>query len=428
MAKNDLNFYIEYDEFIKDVIKTYSHYSKFCAIISPNGTKPRRKNAYLIAEHNGWLERVKIDIENNHKKQKENEYEEFKKTVKRKYKTYNELCKDIKSREFFQLRYNKWHKRIKEDVFSDYKERKESGYWNNFKHCLEESKKYKTRKDFANYAGGAYYHSCKNFYDKEKSIKWIDVMIPPHNMENKIGNVYYYLFKDITIENKKGAIYVGITINPQKRDSSHRNGNNSSVYNFAKKFSLEIPKMKFFEQNISVQESRRLESEYIEKNKNKYYIINKAKCGEHSSSVGAYNSNDLSFYSYEQLLNRIKNVKKYKTYEEFLGDKNNWTDEYKKAFYSCYIRQICKDCGFTPGHYYYNNNLDLFIEHVKQKYNTYKSFRYKGNDTRHNTNEWITAMRHNKEGWLLKTVETLFKENIEETKKFLNNSKSKYLQ
>lgn len=424
MIKKEINYNIKYEEFISEILKKYTHYSKFSALKCPHGTKARHINSYLIAEHNGWLERVKKDIEKNHVLMKEKEYESFKEKVKTKYKTYEELIKDKKSREYFQLSHNKWYKKIKNDVFQTYKDRKEIGYWNNFERCLEESKKYKTRREFATKSGTAYYYSRINFIDKDKNIKWIDEMIPLPNMDNKIGNVYYYLFEGNNNVNK--AIYIGISIHPEKRDIAHRRGN-SAVYNFAKKYNLEIPEMKFLKRNISVKESKKLEGEYVNfYKKQNYIILNKAKCGENSSSVGAYDSNDISFFTYEQLLDRIKNVKKYKNYNEFFGTKEKWTEEYHKAFNESWIRKICKDCGFKTGHNYYKN-FDEFLEDVKSKYKTYNSFRYKGNDTRHNSNEWVTALRHNKEKWLLRITKELFSENIKDTEKFLLKSKCKYL-
>ena len=418
MRNIERNYDIPYEEFIKDILNKYTHFSKFAALMSPNGTGLRRRESYLIAEHNGWLERVARDIEENHKKEQEKVYQKLKENVKRKYLTYGDLIKDRSSYEYNQLRHYKWHKRIREELFPNAKIIKESGYWDNFERCLEESKKYVTRKEFANKSGTAYYYSRKRYYDKEKNIKWIDMMIPKHNMENKIGNVYYYLFENIVVNGKKGAMYIGITIHPKRRDNAHRTQDNSAVYRFAKKYNIKIPQMKFFEQKISVQETRKKEGEYVEKYKDKYFILNKAKCGEDSSSVGAYNSNDLSFFSYKQLLECVKS--KYNSYNEFLG-----TKEYKKAFNECWIRKICKDCGFALAHNYYNT-INEFIEDVSNKYKTFREFRYKGKSTRHNTNEWVTAMRHQKDNWLIKTVETLFPDNIKETENFINKSKSKY--
>ena len=125
------------------------------------------------------------------------------------------------------------------------------------------------------------------------------------------------------------------------------------------------------------------------------------------------------------LLKHIKNVKKFKTYEDFIGDKNNWTPEYTRAFYLCVIRKINKECGFKPGHNRYYS-FEEFLEDVRQKYKSYEEFKIK-DEKRHYTNEWTTAMRHNEEEWLLKTVEILFPESKKEVILFLQRSNNKML-
>ena len=97
MIKKEINYNIKYEEFITEILKKYTHYTQFSALKCPHGTKARHINSYLIAEHNGWLERVKKDIEKNHVLMKEKEYESFKEKVKTKYYTYKELIKYKKS-------------------------------------------------------------------------------------------------------------------------------------------------------------------------------------------------------------------------------------------------------------------------------------------------------------------------------------------
>ena len=116
---------------------------------------------------------------------------------------------------------------------------------------------------------------------------------------------------------------------------------------------------------------------------------------------------------------------KYKTYDDFIGSKNEWTDEYRKAYNNCWIRKICNDCKFKKGHNFYTN-IDEFIKDVQSKYVNYEDFRYKDNK-RHNSNEWVTALRHSDEDWLLKTVEKLWPKKLEATKDFIKQSKNKWM-
>lgn len=416
--KQDINYNVNYEDFIEEVKKKYSTFKRFKSNLKNGG----KYGDYLIAEHNGWLEKTERVLNEKWEKYKEDEFQKFSIYLKKKYKTYKDVIKNKSTHDYYKLTANKgWLKRLKHECYHEEDTNKPNGYWDNFEHCLEESKKYKTRKEFAAKGGGAYYYARNRYMDEEKTVRWIDVMIPSVSLESKLGNVYCYRFSH------EKVVYVGITINPKRRDQQHRNQKGSSaVKSFCKENDIPMPPMEILESNISILKSTILEKKYVEKFKNEgFKVLNKAKCGLGSSSVGTCKRNSLSFYDYDMLLDHIKNVKKFKTYEEFIGDKNNWTPEYTRAFYLSAIRKINKACGFKPGHNCYYN-FNEFLEDVRQKYKTYNDFKIK-DGKKHYTNEWTTAMRHNEECWLLKTVEILFPEHKDEVIQFLSKSNNKML-
>lgn len=409
-----INYEVNHKEFINRIKEKYDTYKRF-----QSDTRWGSKHIdYIIAEHNGWLGEIKAILEEKWKKYKEDEFHKFGFYLKNKYKSYKDVINNKNSSDYYKLTANKgWCHRIKTEYFHEKETHKPIGYWDDFEHCLEESKKYKTRKEFANKCGNAYYYALNRYIDEEKTIRWIDVMIPSVSLESKLGNVYCYRF------NGENAVYVGITINPKKRDQQHRNQKNySSVKKFAIEQGIQIPQMEILVSNVSILKSTALEKEYVDKFREQgYKILNKTKCGVSSSSVGTCKRNSLSFYDYDMLLNHIKNVKKFKTYEEFIGDKNNWTPEYTRAFYLSVIRKINRACGFKPGHNRYYC-FEEFLEDVRKKYKTFNEFKIK-DEKRHYTNEWTTAMRHHNEQWLLKTVEILFPDNVNDVINFIKKSK-----
>lgn len=394
-------------DFINYIANNYSDYNDF--VYTEDGKANNTKD-YILACKKGWIKDVKTFFEKDTLKN-------LLKKIKNKYKTFDEF---LYTEEYHIALSNKWLTKVKKECFKGQIKRIPASYWT-FDTCFEIAKQCTTRREFAWNYSKAYAVAKRNFYDKERGIRWIDVMIPLPNKENKVGNVYYYLFENIEVDGKIGAVYVGITINPLVRDYNHRTSERSSVYRFAKEHNTEVPKMKILAEKVSVERSTELEGEYVRKFSERYYIINQAKCGKGSSSVGYYGMGKLAVYSYDELLKIVK--EKYKTYGDFIGSKNEWTDEYRKAYNNCWVRKICNDCNFKKGHNFYTN-IDEFIKDVQSKYVNYEDFRYKDNK-RHNSNEWVTALRHSDEDWLLKTVEKLWPKKLEATKDFIKQSKNK---
>lgn len=175
----------------------------------------------------------------------------------------------------------------------DKKHRKPNGYWNNYEHCYEEAQKYKTRGEFSKGCVGAYYWSRLN--------GWIDSFDWLVNNQifgnNQVDCVYAYEFND------QNAVYVGRTLmrRVNKRDYEHRhreyidkNGhthtNYDGVYNFSCDNKCEIPPIKILKNDLTLEEGRFFENEYVESyRKNGWAIINKGKTGKNSGSIGSLN-------------------------------------------------------------------------------------------------------------------------------------------
>ncbi len=152
------------------------------------------------------------------------------------------------------------------------KERKDSGYWLDYKHCREAAKQCKTRTEFGDRFPGAYHNCCKNNW--LDTFTWlIDKRIDFEN--GKIDSVYVYIFKEFR------SIYVGRTLcqRQKERDKAHRS-ENTSVSNFAKEHGVEIPEPIYLENGITLKEGVEKEKFYIEKYKNEgWNLINKMPGG-----------------------------------------------------------------------------------------------------------------------------------------------------
>ncbi len=180
----------------------------------------------------------------------------------------------------------------------------DSNYWNDKNNVFNESKKYTSRTSFNRRSHQAYETARKN--------KWLDEMYWL-NVKNKniftdeADYVYKYYFAE------ENAVYVGRTINTRIRDLQHRTRENDSVYKFAKKHNVEIPKMEIIESGITVNQGVEKEI-YWERyfKENGFLIINKTKCG----SVGNVGK---SRWTKKKC---IEEAKKYKTLSDFMKYSN----------------------------------------------------------------------------------------------------------
>ena len=197
---------------------------------------------------------------------------------------------------------------------------KPMGYWNK-ETCYEEAKKYSTRSEFQKGCGSAYKVACKN--------KWLDnydwfIEGRFKLFNDKVDSVYVYIFSDNTV-------YIGRTLMKQQenRRIAHQNDN---VGLYAKYNNLNMPNMQILEENLTLKEGLEREDYWVNWYKNNgYYVLNKAKTGVGSGSLGAIDNGKWNKETcYEE-------AKKYSTRSEFckgssgayeVARQNKWLDNY----------------------------------------------------------------------------------------------------
>lgn len=240
--------------------------------------------AYNLARKNGWL---KDYIWMSSKDRKPigywNNYEHCKEEAS-KYSNISDFEKNCVAGVKYS-RENGWL-----TDFFEYKT-KPSRYWNDFEHCKELALTCKRISEFSQKSSAAYFWSRKNNWLVQ--FEWLkDESI--YN-GNKVDCVYVYEFTEYD------SVYVGRTLirRLKKRDKEHhtskyidKNGNEHYTYDAVAKFSEDnnciIPPIKILESNLTVYEGRIKEDEYRKKYENDgWLILNKAKTGEFSSSIGS---------------------------------------------------------------------------------------------------------------------------------------------
>ena len=163
------------------------------------------------------------------------------------------------------------------------------GYWDNKELCIGEGNKYQSKREFSIRNSSAYRYALKN--------GWIDEIAKNYNnqiiyasYEDKIHLIYIYLFEDYD------TVYIGRTVNLKHRDAAHRNGTNhtngikyfDTVYKFAQENNIPIPNPQIIESGLNAEESQEKEGYWVNYYKKQgFNVLNKAKTGKGSSSLGA---------------------------------------------------------------------------------------------------------------------------------------------
>lgn len=143
----------------------------------------------------------------------------------------------------------------------------------------------------------------RRLYEYAKQIGWYYSYPWRKQTNEEHHNYVIYCYKD---EDNK-TIYVGLTNNLKKRDYGHRYS--GSVYEYFA--SKTLPKPEILLENLSANEAKKQEGFFVDLYKKQgWMILNKAKTGEHSSSLGSNN---------EQLTYEVcyESSKKYRTKTEF---------------------------------------------------------------------------------------------------------------
>ena len=171
--------------------------------------------------------------------------------------------------------------------------RKPNGYWT-FESCLTEASKYEYKKDFMRYSKGAYLKALRKDWLEDICLHMKDL----GNLGKRI--VYCYTFSD-------GGLYVGITMNPEKRFHQHTSEDfESAVYKHMKECSNYTYKI-LSDGFISAQDACQMERFFIKKyNSEGYNVLNRCQGG----SLGGH-------YVIWTIKKCIEEISKFSTRNEF---------------------------------------------------------------------------------------------------------------
>lgn len=347
-------------EYVMNEANKYSSMSEF---------RNSNKSAYDTAQRNGYLSEINLKRRNS----KPSKYWNNKELVLeegKKYTTKTEF-KEKSNGAYASAIHNGW---INEMTWFEngLKKRKR---WKTKEDVFEESKKYSSRSEFQKKAS--------HVYDIARTNKWLDEMTWLTNKNvyvDKVDSVYKYYFET------ENAVYIGRTVYKALRDRQHRTTLNDSVYKFAKKHNIEIPKMEIIEDNLTVLEGIEREKYWGQYYKdNGYTIINKASFG----SIGPMASGK---WSKEKC---IEESKKYASRNEFFLHSNS---AYQKSLKEGWIDEMT---WLSNSHNYprgYWKNKENVINEAK-KYTSKKEFAINSNSAylAAYRNGWINEMT-----WLVK--------------------------
>lgn len=146
--------------------------------------------------------------------------------------------------------------------------------------CRLEALKYNYLHDFRYISPGA--------YNKAYAHGWIFTYdwlkhLPSKDEDYLKSSKYIYVYEFQSFR----TAYVGLTNSIIHRDFSHRSKKNSSVYKFAQSNRVPIPQPKILEKEIPILESGEREHYWeLEYEKNGWHVLNRAKTGSVSSSLG----------------------------------------------------------------------------------------------------------------------------------------------
>lgn len=180
-----------------------------------------------------------------------------------------EVKKYTTKKDFYTLSKSAYQSAYHNGWLSEITERLEGIKMNFFIHkenCIEEALKYKTITEFIKKSPGAYKSASKN--------GWIDE-ITGHmtHMGDKYKRcIYSYEFDD-------NSVYIGLTYNLEKRDTLHKSNLKSTVNIHINKTGI-LPNLVKLTDYIEVNDAIKMELHFLKKYKNDGYIIlNIAKTG-----------------------------------------------------------------------------------------------------------------------------------------------------
>ena len=139
-----------------------------------------------------------------------------------------------------------------------------------YEKCLEESKKYYSRKEFCEKCVGGYTRALKRGWIND--FTWLK---NENIMADEVDSIYGYFFDG-------NVVYIGRTLirTQNKRHTQHIKDENDTVYRYAKLNSVDIPQMTILEKYLTLEEGSKREGYWVEYyKKNGYYVLNKQGTG-----------------------------------------------------------------------------------------------------------------------------------------------------
>ena len=272
-------------------------------------------SAYNVARKNGWLDNYTWFKE----KQKHNYWNNYNnnKTEAQKYNSRSEFAKGCQSA------YNVACKNGWLDNYTWLKEKKQpNGYWNNYENNKAEAKKYNSRREFYKGCSGAYHVARQNGW--LETYTWFEKDLSPY--KNKRDNVYAFIFEELK------SIYIGRTIDINRRYKQHSTDEKCTVYKFAKQNNTPIPQITILEIKLSLDEGREKEHYYVTKYKQEgWNVLNRAKTGKNSGSLGGIAKgkwNKKTCFQEAQKYNSRREFEKGCVSAYNVACKNGWLDTY----------------------------------------------------------------------------------------------------
>lgn len=302
------------DKYDYSKVEYVNNHTKVCVICPKHGEFWQVPSSHL----RGHGCPICADVENGKRKRKWT-YDTCYKEA-RKYKTRAEFQRGSSGAYVF-ARKNGYLSKF--DWFEELK--KPTGYWTR-ERCEEESRKYKTKKEFVK--------GCSAAHSAAVRAGWIDEFTWLINKrfdakKDKIDSVYVYIFEETK------TAYVGRTLirRQKKRDKEHVfNLEADGVARYAKKIHMPVPPMQILESNLTLEEGQARE-DYWRKwyEQQGYTMLNRIATGVGKGSLGAIGQGKWNRRTCH------KEAKKYKTLTEFeygssgayaAAQRNDWIKDY----------------------------------------------------------------------------------------------------
>ena len=175
------------------------------------------------------------------------------------------------------------------------------------------ARRYKYKEDFHKQDSALYF--CALRRGLMKDFHWLR---SKPNLYDSINYIYRYFFME------QNAVYIGRTINIEKRDRDHRRdrGEKSSiVFRYAKANGKEIPQLEVLEQGLSGEESQVAEDRYVRLYRGKgFKILNSGATGLGTGSMGK-----------KRYFTRVKVIEESHKYETLAEFRENSRPYYEAA-------------------------------------------------------------------------------------------------